>query len=290
MAINFFPLGIIPQNLNLSYAIVDVFFGISIAEVFISVCLIVFIFLHRNYRAIRQNAPWLTLAMLIGVLWMSISQLLLSFSRTDGMCYITLYFTRFGTMLLLMGLLVKNYRIYKIFSNNKATALSITEGRLLWFLVIFMFIYMAIVVALTISLDYGAYLKQSTKNQYYQYVQCCIPNSAWNKIVELYLLITLAIPVLASLILAWLTRKVRSEYRESSTLAAFSIVITISLLIFIPLSVTLSDESNSEALKYAVFVEYFSVVIFSAFGLLFFPKVYSVLKAKARMRRNRPQN
>ena len=270
------PLEIVPQNPDLSYAVVDVFFGVGIAEFIICIGLLIFLIYHRNNRVIRQCAPLVTATMLIGVTGLALAQIFLSFARTDAWCVINLYLFRISLNLILMSLLVKNYRIYKIFANKKAIAVSITESRLLFYIGITTLFYIIILTVVVSVLGFKAILRQSTSNRFYQYIQCAVPNKAWNDIFQISLDVIVFIQIIASLILAWLTRKVQLEYRESNGLAAFSITIFASLIIFIPLNYTLGNETNSQILRYVITVEFLTVTFISITALLFIPIVLSV--------------
>lgn len=273
-------LGIVPQNPDLSYAIVDVFFGVAIFEIILSIFLIIFFVYHFNHRVIRQSAPLTTLAMLFGVLGMAISLLITSFGKTDAICTIILYTFRISFYVVLAGLSLKNFRIYKIFSNKSANALNITEYRLLTYLGLSALLYTVYITIFVAVFGYDAVLKQSSKDLFYQYIRCAIPNKFWEIFFQITIELLFVILILVSLCLSWLTRKVTSQYSESHALAAFSITITASFIIFVPLNFTLSDDVDSQILKYTVMAEFITIASFSAFGFLFFPKVYGVIKNK----------
>ena len=264
----------------MSYAVVNVFFGVGIAEFIICIGLLIFLIYHRNNRVIRQCAPLVTIAMLFGVTILALAQIFFSFARTNAWCTINLYMFRICLNIVFMSLLVKNYRIYKIFSNKKATAVSITESRLLFYIGITCLFYIIILTTFICIFGYKAALKQSTSNQFYQYIQCSIPNKTWNSILIIFLELILIIQIFASLILAWLTRKVQTEYRESRRLAAFSTMLFVELIIFVPLFYTLKDSTNSQILRYVITVEFLTVVILSAIFLLFVPIVLAVQSEK----------
>ena len=269
----------------MSYAVVSVFFGISILELIICSLLIGFFIIHRNNPQIRRNSYLVTLTILIGVAISALGVLLLSFGRTDAFCWITFYTHRLGIFLIVTGLFAKNYRIYKIFTNQRASAIDLSETSLLAYIGIFTIIFLGIPTIIFIIFGYYAVVKQSKSNIYYQYVQCIIPNETWDLIVQLIMDISVLLIVLASLILAWLTRRVQADYQESRSLAAFSVVLLTSSIVLIPLGKTLKGETNSELLRYVIFVEFVSIVIFAALGLLFFPKVYVILKEKSKRKR-----
>lgn len=273
----------------MSYAVVDVFFGLSIIEILGCIALFVFFIKHRNHLEIKKCAPIITLCMLAGVLGLTVSELILSFGLSDAFCTMNLYIFRVSVVTLLTCLIAKNYRIYKIFSNKKATAIYITESRLLLYIgcfLLFWIIFLTIFVAIW---GYDAVLKQSSKNEYYQWIECAIPNDTVNNIFKYFLEFALVILIIISLILAYITRRVKAEYSESRALMAVSIVLAALMIIFIPLAYSLTDESDTALLQYIVKVELLTISIGAALGILFIPKVYSVLKHKQRRRRSAPR-
>ena len=246
--------------------------------------MLVFFIYYRNHREIRKGAPVITLVMLIGVTGMSIALLILCLGQTDATCPIVLYFYRLSLVLLFVGLLVKNYRLYKIFSNKTANALVITEARLISFIGIVFLVFVVVLTLIVAVLGYKAVVKQSSKDEYYHYVQCGVPNKTWNDIVQISLQVVQAIPLIASLILAWLTRGIKAEYTESRELAAFATTVVAAMIIFLPLDFTLTDESQSEILRYVLYVEFLSITIIAAFSLLFAPKMYAVYKQNKKLK------
>lgn len=275
---------IIPQNADLSYAVVDVFFGLSIVYLIIAALMFVFFVYNRNHREIRKGAPMITLVMLVGVAGTALTQLFLSFGKTNATCPILIYLYRLSNILLFFGLLFKNYRIYKIFSNKSANALVLTENKLLLYIGIAFVAYAIWITVIVVPLEYKAILRQSSKDEYYQYIVCSVPYKAWELIITITLQISQIVPLIISLILAWLTRKIRADYSEANELAAFAIIVFAACIIFIPLNFTLTDESQSEILKYVIFVEFLTITIVSAFSLLFAPKIYSLYKHRKKSR------
>lgn len=270
----------------MSYAVVNVFFGLGIAELIFCIGLLIFIIYYRNEKAIRQCAPLVTITMLIGVIGLTLAQIFLSFARTDAWCSINLYLFRISFNLILMALLVKNYRIYKIFANKKATAIVITESRLLIYIGITTLFYIIVLTVIVSVFGYKAVLRQSTSNPFYQFIKCLIPNKTWNSIFQISLDVIIFIQIILSLILAWLTKKVQSEYRESRRLAAFASIMFACVIIFVPLNYTLGDSTNSQILRYVTVVQFLTLTILSAIAILFIPIVISVYgKKESKMKR-----
>jgi hypothetical protein len=230
----------------------------------------------------RRTSQMLTLTMLIGVMFVAMSQLIQSFAQTDATCTIVLYLFYFGSVLVLAGSLAKNYRIYRIFSNRTATAVNITESMLLVIVAIITIVFLVGMTAMVAVFGYNAIVLQSSTNIYYKYVQCLIPNDTWNTIFQFYIRLYCLFLLIASLIFAWLTRKVRSDYRESKTLTAFIYIVAAAFITLIPLQLTFGDETDSELFRYIIQMEYCTIVILSALGLLFFPKLYTIFRENKR--------
>lgn len=238
--------------------------------------------MHRDHSHIRRNSYLVSLVILLGVILSVMGLFFLSFSRTDAFCWITFYLLRTGLVFITTGLFAKNYRIYKIFSNQGASAVNLSEEKLLLWIGAFTVIYLSFPTVIFLTVGYDAVTLQSKSNIYYKYVQCRISNNTWDDICQLIIDIVLLIIIIASIILAWLTRSVSKEYRESQPLAAFSVILLAISIVLIPLGMTLKDETNSELFRYVINAEFDTVIIFSALGLLFIPKVFAILKGKSR--------
>lgn len=276
---------IVPQNIDLSYAVADVFFGIAIAEVILSLLILVFYIVHRNNSHIRKSSFPISLAMLIGVIICAVGQITFSLGATDALCIVTLYLYRTGIMLIASGLLVKNYRIYRIFGNKTASAINISETRLLLAMLLITLAYM-MMITIMIAIDgFGAELKYGSDNIYYQYINCSSTSEAWNIIFNIALIVGFAFVLIPSIVFAWLTRNVHSDFRETSALSAFAIVIVGAFIIYFSLGYTYSNETDSELFRYIITAEFITIIAISALILLFIPKVYVIICQKRKLKR-----
>lgn len=280
-------LEIVPQNPDLSYAVVAVFFAISIIELTICLALIFLFIAHYNYRCIKRMSPLFSLFILFGLALLSLSQLILSFARTDALCVINVYLNRLGLITILFGLLFKNYRIYKIFANRSALALSLPESSSILIIVAGSILYIGVITIFIAIFGYDAVLKTSSSNPYYQYIICQIPSKTWNLILELFMQVIVGILLIMCLILAWLTRKVHSDYRDTRTLSSYIAILAATFIIFSPLEYTFSDETDSQLFRYIVVVESLTIIISSGLALLFIPKVFLIYKERITRKRLR---
>lgn len=271
---------LVPQNPDLSYAVVVVAFAFAIIEIVVCTILLLIFGLNMNERVIRQNGSWLNVIMLAGVFTISVSQLMICFGNTDALCTIDVYFFRVGICLLLTTLIFKTYRIYLIFCNKTATPLSMSESSVVLKIFAVVFVYTIFITVFVAIFGYDAVIIQSTKNEFYQYVTCKIPSATWNTIFQIIATLFLFVLLFVVLCLAWMTRNVGREYRESSSLAAFTGIISATFIIFFPLYYVLDDESESELFRFIIRSEFAFISIWAAFFLLFFPKVYALYKDK----------
>jgi hypothetical protein len=269
---------IVPQNPDLSYAVACVFFGISIIEIIVCLVLLVIFALNMDSRIVRQSGALLNVTMLVGTLMLSIAQLLTCLGNTDALCVLVLYFFRTGFMLLMSCLLLKNFRIYRIFGNKKATALNITELYLFGWVLLITGVYVGVITVFVAVFGFDAVLIQSTKDYFYQFIKCRIPFTTWNFIFEIFLEVTIVCLLVMTLILAWLTRRVHSDYSESKSLATFAGIVAIVLVILVPLSLTLGDESDSQIIRFVIQSEFILIIVVSSLGLLFIPKTIMIFR------------
>lgn len=278
-------LEITTQNPDLSYAVVDVFFGIAILEMIICTILIILYLINFNDPIIKRSAPIVTFLILIGIKFMALSQLIFSLKKSHAICTLTVFTFHIGIILVITGLLVRSYRVYKIFSNKDALPVLMPESKLLWAMGLFSGIYILIIVVFVCVFGYDALTKTSSYSIYYKYIECAIPDSPWDTIFIFLLQIPILLLLVINLVLAWLTRKVRTEYRDTNSLASIVCILFASYVLFIPLGLTFNDKIDCAIMRYVIHVEFITIVIVSALGILFVPKMYVIYMKKKKNRR-----
>lgn len=216
---------------------------------------------------------------------MAVSQLISSIYTNDAICTLTAYFYRTGICLLVTGLIVKHYRIYRIFSNKLAVAIKMTESSLIMYMAIATFIYIGVLTIFVSVFGIKAVVKTSTSDQFYQSVVCTIPNKTWVDIFVFVFQIPLLIAIIINLYLAWLTHRVQSEFSECRQLAAFSIILGAIFIIFAPLTLLIGFSVDSAILRAVIEAEYLTIAIFSALAILFIPKIWKIYAIKRKKQR-----
>ena len=215
---------------------------------------------------------------LLAVLFLATSEMFFSIGKSDTICTISSLLYHSGMCILLTGLCVKNFRIYRIFSNKQATAINISENRLILVMAVITGIYMIGIIVPFCIFGFKALVIQSSESIFYRYVNCQFDNEVMNAIFQFYTQLIICALILINLILAWLTRKVKADFRETNPLVAISIIILTTFIIFIPLGLTFSQQVNSETSKFIIDAEMLTIITVSALVLLFIPKIFQIRK------------
>lgn len=266
----------------MSYGLVAFFFGIAIAEIVVILVVFVLFLVNFDDRVIRQSTPYVSLLILLGVFEVALAQLFSSFARTDGWCLLDVYLVHVGLVIIILGLIVKNYRIYRIFGNKTAVALNISETKLLATMLVVLGAYLVYVTVFVAVFGYNAFVHYSSDSEFYEYYECGIENSTWNTIFDIVYEASIAILLLVLMVMTWLTRSVGDDYRETKSLTSFSVVFIVGYIIYKPLAYSISGGVNSALIKFALRSEFGVLVVVTALGIVYIPKLVLIYHRRIR--------
>lgn len=187
-----------------------------------------------------------------------------------------------GMALILGGIISKEYRIYRIFSNRSALAVDFSDLKL-FLIVAVIFVYFGLIAVFTIVTGLEARVRQSSSNPLYLYVRCSYSSAVWNNIVIVVEQVSLFLFRVLALYLAWCTRKVTSSYSESRSVFAVVAIFLCLNIIFVPLFLVLVDGTNSALYRTVVRLIDNCIIITATLMLLFYHRfwlVYSYEKNK----------
>lgn len=284
-----FPLALVPQNPDLSYAVVDVFFGILIGLIFFTFLAFFLIFKLRNHVIIRRNTPNISLIVLFGLLLVELSGLVTCFGVYDWTCVSYLFFFIIGMALILGGIISKEFRIYRIFSNRTAAAIELKDYEL-FLLIAGITLYFTIIASVIVFTGFDAQLLQSSSNRFYLFYKCSFGSSFENIFFSALLEISFFVFRIVAVYLAWLTRKVASSYSESRSVF---VVVTVYLcldLIFVPLIQSLKDGTDSAVIRLTLRLINNSITAAATLILMYYYRfwlVYCYNKKKKKRSRSR---
>lgn len=275
---------LVPQNPNLTYAVISVFFGIQIFLVISSFIALVYLIANINHPLIRRNTPNMSIVVLVGIILYLAASIIICTGLTDASCIIFLFFEYLGFSLLIGGIIAKSYRIYRIFNNSTATAVVISDLQL--FSIVFVIaLYFMILSVIVVILGLKVIVTQSSTNRFYLFYRCAIPNKFWNVFFAILIELSMIIILLAALILALSTHHVAFAYSEADTVIALLILYLCLDISFLPLYYALQDGTDSAVLKATIRLISLSITVVSTLALLFLSRFYKVHQNKKKIKK-----
>ena len=268
---------IIYDNPSLSDAVVAVFFGISVVIVIAFSLVIAILIVNYNNRVLRSRSPLVTIIMCFGLLFGALGWLLMSLGSTDALCWIIIVIDSVGFSFLIGGLIAKNFRIYRIFSNNRSEALNLGTWRLCFFIGLLTLFFLLLTLFMLLN-GYGATVEVSSENPFYISVSCTTDSDFWNTFYSIVSVTCRVLFVLLACWLSWLTRKVHGVYNESKELAIISYSFLMTYILLLPIYYILNDSTNSETLKYVVLAEQLFIIEMLGLCIYFIPLLYRMFR------------
>lgn len=278
---SFLSLALVPQNPSIEYAAIAVFFGILIFLLLLTIIAAIMLFILRDHVLIRRNTPSISFAVLFGTVLVCASGIILCTGVNSATCYLKAFLYNIGMGIMLGGIIAKEYRIYRIFSNKSATAVEISDNRL--FLIIFVItFYFFVLACLTIIGDLQARIIVSESNEFYLFVRCTLKTETWTVFVAILNNVSFFIFRVFSVVLAWLTRRVDSIYSEARQVEAVVIIYLCAVLIFTPLIESLKNGTDSAIYKSCIEFVALSIIIAATLIFLFYSRFWMVYRYEKR--------
>lgn len=264
-----------PQNPDIKYASVAVFFGILIALLIISLTSGVTLLYLFGHPVIRKNTPLMSFTVLFGKILLIIGGIILCTGINDASCDIFVMFSNIGLALMLSGIIAKNYRIYKIFCNRSLIAVEIKNWQL--FTIVFVITaYFILLSGFIMIVGLKAVLIQSESDPFYIYYACSVGDEFWQIFFNIFNQVSLIILRAIALILAWTTRNVGSEYSESRQIFSLVLIYFFLDVCFLPLLYTFQGGKNTALFKVVIRCIYISLIVLSTSILLYYYRYYKV--------------
>lgn len=268
-------------------AFVVAFFVLDIVLIVITLGLLLFIVLKRNNRVVRNSGSVSSILVLVGILALEIAVIFMSLSLSPAICCIIDVFTLLGVSFIISTLAAKLYRIYRIFQNPTAQAISITDIDLVYFTCAIT-LGSAIIFILYVVLGGGliAVVKIAPLNTLYQFNICEVPNGTFQTTFLLVFYAYFVCLFVAAAVLAFLTRNTRRDFNESLNVS-FVVYSWIAVaLIYAPIYYVQGSSTNSNQTRYIVRYIAIDLVIIITLGVLFWNKVRRVLRSERKERKS----
>lgn len=249
-----------------------------VAILCIDLALMAWLAYRWNNVSLRKSSPLFLSLIALGVALVLIAGIIMSIGLTgSAMCILYVFFLVTGMTLIMSNLMAKNWRIYKIFSNVRADAVSLSDFKLLSFSAIFLiliwiqfFIYSFAGGTITLT------RLQGTGNPFYVFDICESP-TAWLQTFQIIMYFAFFfLLLLGTAILGFLTRKSSSAYSESKDIAKIIYIYLCMAIIFIPLYYVQGESTNSQDTRYVIVAINILILMLATLLILFIPKIIRV--------------
>ena len=268
---------IVPKLINYDNPVVIIVSVISALNIAFSLFCFVMFVIHKEKPVIKRSSPIFCNLILFGLILVWISLFMWAGNQTQGLCNAKIWVGAVGFSLVMGNLLAKNYRIWRIFDNDKLRSRVITNKELLYFSGIIVGIEIILVGVLMHDPLQPVVLKSST-SILYQYQACNCSNTSFQTIMTWIIFGYNLLLVIIGSVLAYLTRKVISSFNESKFIAVSMYNLFVCLAVIAPIYFTSGDAEGIEVRLYIVrsFAVLFSTTIILL--ALFAPKIRTLIK------------
>lgn len=239
------------------------------------------LFVLRNHTLIRRNTPSISFVVIFGLFLFCISGIFLSLGIYDITCYLNVFLYNVEVGILLGGIIAKEYRVYRIFSNKSATAIEISDLKL--FLIVFLIaLYFFLIACLTIFGDLQAEIQVSASDRFYLFVKCTLKTKTISTLFSILTNCSLFLFRIVAVILAWLTRRVDNVYSESRQVGVLVTILICVILIFTPIFESLKNGTGSAIYKSCILFIAITITIAATLILLFYYRFWMVYRYEQR--------
>lgn len=272
------------DNPTFNDAIVDVFFAFDVLALILSLLIKVLFIYHRKNRLVRKSSPWFSFLVLIGIDMILVGFIFYGMTYTTTTCFLYTWLVTLGCGLCLSSIFAKSYRIFRIFKNSAATALSISDKDLFYVTGVVLVIEIILLSIYSFSSGIlGPVVVQSTSDIYYKYRVCLVPSRAIQITFTILIHAFNIIILILIAILAFLTRNIDNSYSEARSIA-YAVYCTILFqIIFLPLVHTSKNSTDSAMTRYIIIGIIILCTCYLIMIFLFGEKVYKLLKNKKLM-------
>lgn len=269
------------DNPTLSDAVVIVFFSFACLGIVISWIIKGIYIYFRKDGVFRKSSPWFSFLTLFGIDLILSALIFYGLTYTTFTCFAYAWTLAIGCGMCLSNVFIKSYRIFRIFKNPEAKAVSISDKE------IFVFTAAVVIVEIILLSIYsfcsgllGPQVIQSSKDVYYKFRICLVPSKA----VQLTFLIIIYVfnltILLAIALLAFLTRKIDNSYSEAQGIA-YTVYCTIMFqIIFLPLFYASGNSTGSAMTRYTLNAIIILLICYLSMIFLFSGKIARKYKQK----------
>lgn len=282
-------LELVPQNPGLNYASVAVFFGILIFLLIVNIAAFVILLIWKDHVLIRRNTPNISIVVLIGAIMINISGILGCLEITSALCILTYFGFAIGLAVMYGGIMAKEYRLYRIFSNRTAAAVKIDDRQLFLIIAAITAYFTALGIAAWIC-GLSAKIIQSESNPFYLYYNCVVSSQTAALIIDITAEVSFICLQICTAILAFKIRKISITYSESNSVFIVIILLVCINIIMIPLYETLRDGTDSAVVRRTLRLIRSCMILVTVSVFIFYYRFWLVYKYEKKLRKQENLN
>ncbi|OIR58834.1 MAG: uncharacterized protein A8A55_0389 [Amphiamblys sp. WSBS2006] len=241
-----------------------------------------YIHANREEQTMRRASPVFCELILLGIVLGFLSTIFWTLEQNKAVCILRPWSLSLGFSLIIGNLLAKTYRIFKIFTNVKATSVVITDtqlfifsGVIIFFISVLMFVYTFASPGVP-----DAVVVQSSVDTLYKYVRCYPPNRVLYTTMLAIILVSCCALTVGGITIAYLTRKVESSFNESREISFTMYTFFMLALITVPLYFTAGESRGSTEREYILRTFSVFLALSASLYFLFAQKIAATMEEK----------
>lgn len=232
------------------------------AVLVIMVVLIAALMFHRRKKEIKASSPFFCFLVVLGGMVMNASIFVGSYNDDLG-CHASYWCLTVGFTILYGSLVIKNWRILKIFNSKSLQMLKLSNASLL--------LRLSILIGIDLALLMPLYALSDT---------CALPDALIPLVLCIALLVYKFALVVFGMVVAWKSKVINiPEFNERIQLGYATYNLSFSLLVLLPIVLLFRDFPTPVFIIRSVGVAFVTLI---TMGFLFAPKFYRVCCSKKR--------
>ncbi|KAJ3277891.1 Transcription factor unc-86 [Borealophlyctis nickersoniae] len=259
------PLSIIIKTLSAIGMAVDVF-------------LAVYFYRNREHAVIKRASPTFCIMMLFGMLLIFADLFLWDGPQTDALCLAKVWVPLVGFGCVMGPMLVKTFRIYKIFDSNRLRAHKLQDSQLLGMSSIVVAGELILLIVWSAGDPVRAILVDSSSSELYTSQKCLGAHPDFQQGLLGCFIAYNALLLALGVVMSYKTRNVHSSFNESRYIAYAIYNITLCVVVLLPIYMTIGDNPGSSQREYIVRSLATLFANIACMLILFGPKLYQVYR------------
>lgn len=193
---------------------------LSLIIIIASLLFMVFFYRHRQDRNIKRSSPLFNQLILTGIIFVAIGLIIWTPEQSQATCIVKVWLSVIGFGLIMSSILVKTYRINKIFHTLKVRYISLSDLELIKFGLPLLIVELVLLIIYTFAdgLPHPE-LVVGRSPQIFSYTICTTTNETFQGVLTGLIMSYNFLLVLIAAVLAYKVRHVVREYNESAHIA-----------------------------------------------------------------------